>query len=716
MQYISYFGVRDKIYGLNTFISHKNHKNQGRCVLSELIADEEDAKGKKRVGDKNTFDMENTFEFPENMTQDDINKEIEGKYKLVLQAIHKLPDQNEIEVFYRSKKAWEYRAEYMAMMEEEKKSKTNKKAPGINEVILDDDVKHDVIQVIDFINKADKYIDIGAEIPRGFLLYGDPGCVDKDTEFFNGTEWKNISNYKEGDKVLIYHEDGTATLEYPQRYIKEPCDNLTLMSSKNGKINQCLSDEHRVIYFTKKTDKPHEIRFDEFKANPKEGVSKKFIKTSFDYEGEGIDLTNEELRVMVMVIADGTFPRDTNYCVLNLKKERKIVRAMELLNKAKIEYKKFEMSNGYVRLAFQSPRHDKVFTSEYYKANKNQMEIILDEVLYWDGNISNGRKQYNTCVKASADYIQFIACALGKYSTISIDDRRGRIREMDGKEYETKSIGYKVSISDTSTKIEMPFRKDRPSVSFTNYKTLDGYKYCFTVSTGMLVLRRNNRVFITGNCGKTLIAKAIAKECGCNFQQYTGGEMSNKYVGTGPNKIKEIFANAREQAPTIIFIDELDALCISRKDDSNNEDLKTLTQLLSEMDGMNDNEGVFVIGATNQLHLLDDAVLREGRFSRKVEIKKPSRENRVKMFELYMNKLKHEDNLDIELYANLTDDCNGAKISSICNEAAILAVDRDKTKVSHDEIMYMIDKLMAFDKEHRIKDKEERKVRIGFGV
>lgn len=389
MQYISYFGVKDKIYGLNTSI---NYKNQARCVLSELIVDEKDAKDKKKVDDKNRFEMKNTFEFSEDLSQDDINKEIEGKYKMVLQAIHKLPDQSEIEVFYRYSRALEYRMEYVAMMEEEIKSKFSKKAPGIDEVILDDDVKHDIIQVIDFINKAEKYIDIGAEIPRGFLLYGDPGC------------------------------------------------------------------------------------------------------------------------------------------------------------------------------------------------------------------------------------------------------------------------------------------------------------------------------------GKSLIAKAIAKECGCNFQQYTGGEMSNKYVGTGPNKIKEIFANAREQAPTIIFIDEVDALCISRKDDSNNEDLKTLTQLLSEMDGMNDNEGVFVIGATNQLHLLDDAVLREGRFSRKVEIKKPSRDNRVKMFELYINKLKHEDDLDVNLYADLTDNCNGAKISSICNEAAILAVDRDKTKVSHDEIMYMIDKLMAFDKAHRIKEEEETKPRIGFGV
>lgn len=213
--------------------------------------------------------------------------------------------------------------------------------------------------------------------------------------------------------------------------------------------------------------------------------------------------------------------------------------------------------------------------------------------------------------------------------------------------------------------------------------------------------------------GKSLIAKAISNECNCYFKSYCGGEFANKYVGVGANNIKKMFEEARNNAPSIIFIDELDALGLKRNSESNGEDIKIITQFLSEMDGMNSTDDVFVIGSTNSMHLMDDAVLREGRFDRKIKIDEPNYENRVKIFELYLGKMKCDDSIDCEKYAELTEGSNGARIAAICNEAGILAVDRGKEVISDDEVVTMIEKILGFNQNENVM---ETKRRIGFGT
>ena len=212
--------------------------------------------------------------------------------------------------------------------------------------------------------------------------------------------------------------------------------------------------------------------------------------------------------------------------------------------------------------------------------------------------------------------------------------------------------------------------------------------------------------------GKSMIAKAISNECNVHFMYRAGSEFARRYVGDSPKEIKKMFKEAREKAPTILFIDEIDALGKKRSEDTNGEDVKALTQLLTELDGFDTTDDVFLIGATNTLDLLDPALLRSGRFDKKVKILTPNGENRKAMFELYINKIKHEDNMDYELYSVRTLGLTGADISTIVNNAAISAVDDDRDKVSSEDILNEIDKILMFDDKDNSLGKEKNT--IGF--
>ena len=212
--------------------------------------------------------------------------------------------------------------------------------------------------------------------------------------------------------------------------------------------------------------------------------------------------------------------------------------------------------------------------------------------------------------------------------------------------------------------------------------------------------------------GKSMIAKAISNECNVHFMYRAGSEFARRYVGDSPKEIKKMFKEAREKAPTILFIDEIDALGKKRSEDTNGEDVKALTQLLTELDGFDTTDDVFLIGATNTLDLLDPALLRSGRFDKKVKILTPDEENRKAMFELYINKIKHEDNMDYELYSVRTLGLTGADISTIVNNAAISAVDDDRDKVSSEDILNEIDKILMFDDKDNSLGKEKNT--IGF--
>lgn len=339
------------------------------------------------------------------------------------------------------------------------------------------------------------------------VLSGRPGCVDCETEFFDGKRWKSISEYQKGDKVLQYNADGTASLVYPEQYHKYPCEEFWELKSSHG-INQMLSDEHNIVYMSSKGNlvKRNICDFIESHNKTKFGSEAGFI-TTFDYGAEGIPLTDEQIRVMCMVTADGYFPnKNGNKCHVRLKKARKKKRAEKLLKAANIPFTVHQWNPkdlDYYTFVFDAPLRTKVFNEYWYQCNNHQLNIIARECVEWDGTTCGKSVSYSTVVRETADFIQFAFSASGYRSHIGISDRRNDPKR-------NRKIEY--TISRTKAKYVRLRSNSGKKIEINKVKTGDGYKYCFTVPSGMLVLRRNGDINITGNSGKTsIIDQTIAK-------------------------------------------------------------------------------------------------------------------------------------------------------------------------------------------------------------
>ncbi|MBS5786756.1 MAG: AAA family ATPase [Clostridioides difficile] len=174
--------------------------------------------------------------------------------------------------------------------------------------------------------------------------------------------------------------------------------------------------------------------------------------------------------------------------------------------------------------------------------------------------------------------------------------------------------------------------------------------------------------------GKTLLASAVAGETNSAFFNITGSEFVEKYVGVGAKRVRALFEKARKDAPSIIFIDEIDAIGVKRHMESNNEKDQTLNQLLVEMDGFNKDSNVLVIGATNRLDLLDEALIRPGRFDRHIHMGAPNYHTRFEILKVHTENKPIDKSVDLEVLAKKTHGFNGAHLSNIANEAAIFAV------------------------------------------
>ena len=192
--------------------------------------------------------------------------------------------------------------------------------------------------------------------------------------------------------------------------------------------------------------------------------------------------------------------------------------------------------------------------------------------------------------------------------------------------------------------------------------------------------------------GKTFIAKAVAGEASVPFLYQSGATFVHLYVGTGAASVQDLFAKAKRMAPSIIFIDEIDAVGKRRGELRNDERETTLNQLLTEMDGFEDSSGVIVIGATNNVDVLDDALLRSGRFDRRVYIPLPDLEDRQKTLELYLSKKTHT--VDIEQLAISTVGFNNAGLSTITNEAALYAFKNGRDNLNDDDFEAVKDKVL----------------------
>ncbi|MEJ5055195.1 ATP-dependent zinc metalloprotease FtsH [Sphingobacterium sp. MYb382] len=215
--------------------------------------------------------------------------------------------------------------------------------------------------------------------------------------------------------------------------------------------------------------------------------------------------------------------------------------------------------------------------------------------------------------------------------------------------------------------------------------------------------------------GKTLLAKAVAGEAQVPFFSLSGSDFVEMFVGVGASRVRDLFKQAKEKAPCIIFIDEIDAIGRARGKNSmmggNDERENTLNQLLVEMDGFGTNVGVIILAATNRLDVLDSALLRPGRFDRQISIDKPDLIGREEIFNVHLKPLKLSEEVDAKKLSAQTPGFAGAEIANVCNEAALIAARKDKEAISMQDFQDAIDRVIGgLEKKNKIISPEEKKI------
>ena len=214
--------------------------------------------------------------------------------------------------------------------------------------------------------------------------------------------------------------------------------------------------------------------------------------------------------------------------------------------------------------------------------------------------------------------------------------------------------------------------------------------------------------------GKTLLAKAVAGEANVPFLSLSGSDFVEMFVGVGASRVRDLFRQAKEKAPCIVFIDEIDAVGRARGKNpnmgTNDERESTLNQLLTEMDGFGTNSGVIILAATNRADILDKALLRAGRFDRQIYVELPDLNGRRAIFNVHLAKIKKDESVDVDLLARQTPGFSGADIANVCNEAALIAARHKKKIVQRQDFMDAIDRIIGgLEKKTKITTMEERR-------
>ena len=214
--------------------------------------------------------------------------------------------------------------------------------------------------------------------------------------------------------------------------------------------------------------------------------------------------------------------------------------------------------------------------------------------------------------------------------------------------------------------------------------------------------------------GKTLLAKAVAGEADVPFFSLSGSDFVEMFVGVGASRVRDLFRQAKEKAPCIIFIDEIDAVGRARgKNPSmggNDERENTLNQLLTEMDGFGTNSGIIVMAATNRADILDKALLRAGRFDRQISVELPGLPERKQIFNVHIRPIKMDNSVDIDLLARQTPGFSGADIANVCNEAALIAARKNKHAVDMQDFLDAIDRIIGgLEKKTKVMTQEEKR-------
>lgn len=214
--------------------------------------------------------------------------------------------------------------------------------------------------------------------------------------------------------------------------------------------------------------------------------------------------------------------------------------------------------------------------------------------------------------------------------------------------------------------------------------------------------------------GKTLLAKAVAGEAGVPFFSMSGSDFVEMFVGVGASRVRDTFSKAKEKSPSILFIDEIDAIGRARSKNpgygSNDERENTLNALLTEMDGFGTNSGVIILAATNRVDMLDKALLRAGRFDRQINVDLPDLPERKEIFQVHLRPIKVDKTLDIDLLARQTPGFSGADIANVCNEAALIAARHNRSEVGKQDFLDAVDRIIGgLEKKTKVMTAEEKR-------
>jgi cell division protease FtsH len=214
--------------------------------------------------------------------------------------------------------------------------------------------------------------------------------------------------------------------------------------------------------------------------------------------------------------------------------------------------------------------------------------------------------------------------------------------------------------------------------------------------------------------GKTLLAKAVAGEANVPFFSMSGSDFVEMFVGVGASRVRDLFRQAKEKAPAIIFIDEIDAIGRARGKNvmtgGNDERESTLNQLLTELDGFGTNSGVILLAATNRADVLDAALLRAGRFDRQIHVELPDLQERKEIFQVHLRPIKLDESVDVDFLSKQTPGFSGADIANVCNEAALIAARGERKKVTKQDFMDAVDRIVGgLERKNKIMTEEEKK-------
>jgi spore cortex formation protein SpoVR/YcgB (stage V sporulation) len=382
------------------------------------------------------------------------------------------------------------------------------------------------------------------------LVMAHAACVSGDTEYLSTTGWKKIADYKIGDLVAQYNEDGTANFINPTHFIKKPVSDPFIHVEGIG-VDQLITPDHTVV-FENHLGSLIKITGEELNRRntlKTRGFNGKFI-TGFQLKTHtSLPLTNDEIMLHIAIKADGSYPKkiisDHFNCVshhrvrFHLKKQRKIERLEEILTRLNISFDKNPSYDGRVFISFNiKEKIEKRFDVEWYSASSDQLKLIGNEVLLWDGSVSSNK--FSSKFLEDINYIQYVWASTGKHTHVSQGVR-------------CFEVNFSIKPRKSISKHGEDNAKKSPKI-FDMIPSDDGYAYCFTVPSGMFISRRNNKITVTGNCGHNFFFKNNYL-----FKTWTDAEAILDYLVFAKDyitKVEEI--EGRETVET--FLDSCHAL------------------------------------------------------------------------------------------------------------------------------------------------------------